>query len=88
MTSATGAAAGCDYQSVVSGPQDPVQLKSLRMLKGRYALELPPLDSHPIATDLGLKVVDGCVDVTIAAKIGCAFTQAPGHTLWPPQVVR
>jgi uncharacterized protein with NAD-binding domain and iron-sulfur cluster len=83
---ATAEAAGCDYQSVVSGPQDPVQLKSLNLLKGRYALELPSLDSHPIAADLGLQVVDGCVDVTIAAKIGCAFTQAPGHTLWPPQV--
>jgi hypothetical protein len=84
---AAGAASGCDYQSVVSGPQYPVQLKSLRLLKGRHALELPLLDSHPIAADLGLEVVDGCVDVTIAAKIGCAFTQAPGHILWPPQVI-
>lgn len=84
---ATAGASGCDFMRVVSAPQDPVSLKSLCLLKGRYALELPPLESHPIAADLGLNVVDGRVDVAIAAKIELAFTQAPGHTLWPPQTV-
>jgi uncharacterized protein with NAD-binding domain and iron-sulfur cluster len=82
---AAGAASGCDYQSVVCAPQDPVQLKSLCLLGGRYALELPPLESHPIAEDLGLTVIDGRVDVVAAVSIDLAFTQAPGWTLWPPQ---
>jgi hypothetical protein len=56
-------------------------------LKGRYELLLPPLDSHPIAADLGLQVIDGKVDVTMGVKIDLAFEQGPGRVLWPPQIV-
>ena len=82
---ATATAAGSDGQSVVVSAQDPLELKALRLLAGRYALELPALDSHPIAADLGLQMVDGRVDVAMAVKIDLAFTQGPGRTIWPPQ---
>jgi hypothetical protein len=84
---ATAAASGCDLQQIVGSSEDPLELKSLHLLTGRYELLLPPLDSHPIAADLGLQVIDDRVDVTLGFKIDLAFEQTPGRVLWPPQVV-
>jgi hypothetical protein len=79
---------GCDLQTVTTACEDPLEIKRLRMLKGRYELSLPALDSHPMAADLGLKVNAGNkVDVMMAVEIDLAFTLQPGKTLWPPQSV-
>lgn len=77
---------GSNLQAVTSASQSPFELKSLRVLPGVYELTLPPLDSHPIAADLGLKVRDGNkVDVLLGAEFDFSFTLTPARTLWPPQ---
>ncbi len=84
---ATGATSGYDLQHVIGSSLDPLVIKSLHLLKGRYELTLPPLDSHPIAADLGLSVVDGKVDVMMGVKMDLAFDMCAGQVLWPPQIV-
>lgn len=82
---ATATASGCDLQNIIASTEEPVKVKSVRLLPGRYELLLPSLDSHPIAADLGLQAVDGKVDVTLGVRLELAFVQAPGRILWPPQ---
>jgi hypothetical protein len=79
--------AGCDMQMVTTAREDPLEINGLRLLRGRYELTLPPLDSHPIAADLGLSVRNGNkVDVLIGAEIDLAFTLSAATSLWPPQI--
>ena len=74
---------GCDIQSVTTASEHPLELECLRLLRGRYALQLPPLDSHPIAADLGLKLQAGnSVDVMLGLEIDLAFTLGSGKNLW------
>jgi hypothetical protein len=84
---ALGGGNGCDLQAVTTASEDPLEFKGFQLLRGRYALTLPALDSHPIAADLGLQTdVAGNVDVVLAARIKLAFTLCAGVTLWPPQI--
>jgi uncharacterized protein with NAD-binding domain and iron-sulfur cluster len=77
---------GCDLQMVTTAREDPLEIKALHALPGRYELTLPPLASHPIAADLGLTLGAGnTVEVTMAARIDLAFTLSAASSLWPPQ---
>jgi hypothetical protein len=74
---------GCDIQAVTTASEDPLELNALRLLRGRYELQLPPLASHPIAADLGLTLgPDNTVDVMIGLEIDLAFTLSTGKNLW------
>ncbi len=83
---ATAAASGCDLQQVVGSALEPLVIHKMNLLKGRYELIVPALDSHPIAADLGLTVEAGKIDVMMGVKLELAFDMGPGHILWPPQV--
>ena len=83
---ALGGGAGSDLQAIVGTVYDPVKVKCLRLLKGRYELTLPSLDSHPIATDFGLALKDGRADVLMGIEIDLGFVLQPGENLWPSQV--
>ena len=74
---------GCDIQAVTTASEDPLELNALRLLRGRYSLQLPPLASHPIAADLGLALgADNTVDVMMGLEIDLAFTLSTGKNLW------
>jgi hypothetical protein len=80
---ALGGGAASDLQAIVGGLYDPVKVKCLRLLKGRYELILPALDSHPIADDLGLALTDGKADILMGIEVDLGFTLQPGENLWP-----
>ena len=83
---ATAVLPGCDLQQVVGSVLEPLLIHKMNLLKGRYELIVPALDSHPIAADLGLTVDDGKIDVMMGVRLELAFDMCPGHILWPPQV--
>ena len=68
---------------MTTASEDPLELNALRLLRGRYSLQLPPLASHPIAADLGLALgADNTVDVMMGLEIDLAFTLSTGKNLW------
>ena len=83
---ATAAPSGCDLQQVIGSALEPLVIHKMNLLKGRYELIVPALDSHPIAADLGLTVEAGKIDVMMGVKLELAFDMCRGHILWPPQV--
>ena len=80
---ATAATSGYDLQSVVGSSLEPLVINSMCLLKGRYELILPPLDSHPIAADMGFITIDGKIDIMMGVRMKLAFDMCAGQTLWP-----
>ena len=74
---ALGGMAGSDLQQVTSACASvKPDLRSLRILRD-YELRIPPLDSHPIARDLGLP--SGPISVPFGFQCRCAFSLGTGR---------
>jgi hypothetical protein len=54
------------------------------LLPRRYQLTAHPLDSHPLAADLGLV---GTLDVELAWRVLMDFTVEPGTVIWPTRTL-
>jgi hypothetical protein len=72
--------AGADLQQVVAAAARPFTVHGLPHILLDYELRLPPLDSHPIARDLGL-AQGGVVDVPLGFQLRADFTMQPGTVL-------
>ena len=68
------------YQSVIEAPGEVTGFRGGGVLPGEYALSILPCDSHPIASDLGLKGYP--VPVRKAFYVDVDFVMKNGLEIW------